>query len=123
MDAIMTAPATQWPWLAEPQARLRGASAPTLMLSGHDPGGALARLAADGVHHVLLEGGPTLAAAFLRDGLVEEVVAYVAPVLLGAGATAVGDLGIRSIDEALCLEPIDITPLGRDVRITARPRP
>ena len=105
------------------EARLRDASAPTLMLSGHDPAGALARLAADGVHHVLLEGGPTLAAAFLRDGLVDEVVAYVAPVLLGAGATAVGDLGIRSIDEALCLEPIDITPLGRDVRITARPRP
>ena len=80
-------------------------------------------LAADGVHHVLLEGGPTLAAAFLRDGLVDEVVAYVAPVLLGAGATAVGDLGIRSIDEALRLEPIDITTLVRDVRITARPRP
>ena len=105
------------------EARLRDASAPTLMLSGHDPAGALARLAADGVHHVLLEGGPTLAAAFLRDGLVDEVVAYVAPVLLGAGATAVGDLGIRSIDEALRLEPIDIATLGRDVRITARPRP
>ena len=35
--------------------------------------------------HVLLEGGPTLAAAFLRAGLVDEVVAYVAPVLLGSG--------------------------------------
>ena len=46
--------------------------------------------------HVLLEGGPTLAAAFLRAGLVDEVVAYVAPVLLGSGRAAVGDLGITT---------------------------
>ena len=37
------------------------------------------------VHHVLLEGGPTLAAAFLRAGLVDRVVGYVAPALLGDG--------------------------------------
>ena len=41
--------------------------------------------------------GPTLAAAFLRAGLVDEVVAYVAPMLLGAGLSAVGDLGIATI--------------------------
>ena len=40
--------------------------------------------------HVFLEGGPTLAAAFLRAGLVDEIVAYVAPMLLGAGQQAVG---------------------------------
>ena len=41
--------------------------------------------------------GPTLAAAFLRAGLVDEVVAYVAPVLLGAGRTPSADLGITTI--------------------------
>lgn len=106
-----------------PGARLRDGSAPTLLLSGHDPAEALARLGAEGVHHLLLEGGPTLAAAFLRSGLVDELVAYVAPVLLGAGAASIGDLGIRSIGEALRLEPVNITILGPDVRITARPRP
>ena len=53
--------------------------------------------------HVFLEGGPTLAAAFLRAGLVDEVVAYVAPMLLGAGRSAVGDLGIATIADALHL--------------------
>ena len=50
--------------------------------------------------HVFLEGGPTLAAAFLSAGLVDEVVAYVAPMLLGAGTSAVGDLGITTIADA-----------------------
>ena len=53
-----------------------------------------------GRRHVLLEGGPTLAAAFWRAGLVDRVVAYVAPALLGAGAAAVADLGIATIDDA-----------------------
>ena len=51
--------------------------------------------------HVFLEGGPTLAAAFLRAGLVDEIVAYVAPMLLGAGRSAVADLGITTIADAL----------------------
>lgn len=106
-----------------PAARVLDASAPTLVLPGHDPADALARLAAEDVHHALLEGGPTLAAAFLRAGLVDEIVAYVAPVLLGAGAPTVGDLGLHTIGEALRLEPLDVTVLGPDVRLTARPLP
>jgi diaminohydroxyphosphoribosylaminopyrimidine deaminase/5-amino-6-(5-phosphoribosylamino)uracil reductase len=71
--------------------------------------------------HVLLEGGPSLAAAFLRAGLVDRVVAYVAPALLGAGASAVGDLGIATIDDALRLRLEDVTRVGDDVRLTLRP--
>ncbi len=102
-------------------ARVLDDAAPTLHLRTHDPRAVLDRLCADGVHRVLLEGGPTLTAAFLRAGLVDEVVAYVAPVLLGAGRSAVADLGIASIDAALRLEPVDVTALGPDVRVTARP--
>jgi diaminohydroxyphosphoribosylaminopyrimidine deaminase/5-amino-6-(5-phosphoribosylamino)uracil reductase len=69
----------------------------------------------------VLEGGPTIAAAFLGAGLVDEVVAYIAPVLLGAGAPGVGDLGITSIADALRLRTTDVTVLGGDVRITSRP--
>ena len=42
-------------------------------------------------------------------GLVDEVVAYVAPALLGAGTSAVGDLGITTIDDALRLRITDVT--------------
>lgn len=82
-------------------ARVLDDAAETLLLRSRDPREALAELFERGRRHVFLEGGPTLAAAFLRAGVVDEIVAYVAPVLLGAGRNAVGDLGIAGIDAAL----------------------
>lgn len=80
----------------------------------------LAELAERGVTRVLLEGGPTLAAAYWRAGEVDEVIAYVAPALLGAGAAAVGDLGIGTITDIARLHLTDVTRLGEDVRLTLR---
>jgi hypothetical protein len=76
-----------------------------------------------GVRCALLEGGPTLAGAFLAAGLVDEVVGYVAPKLLGAGATALGTAGIASIDAATELELVDVARIGPDVRLTAVVKP
>lgn len=73
------------------------------------------------VRSVLLEGGPTLAGAFLAAGVVDKVVGYLAPVLLGAGPAAVGDAGITSIGQALRLDITDTERLGPDLRITATP--
>jgi diaminohydroxyphosphoribosylaminopyrimidine deaminase / 5-amino-6-(5-phosphoribosylamino)uracil reductase len=50
---------------------------------------------------VLLEGGPTLASAFLREGAIDRILTYVAPILLGGPITAVGDLGVPTITRAL----------------------
>ncbi|WFE28827.1 bifunctional diaminohydroxyphosphoribosylaminopyrimidine deaminase/5-amino-6-(5-phosphoribosylamino)uracil reductase RibD [Solwaraspora sp. WMMD791] len=75
-----------------------------------------------GVRCALLEGGPTLAGAFLRDGLVDRVVGYLAPRLLGAGPAALGDAGVRTIGDALDLTIVDVTQVGPDLRITAEPR-
>jgi diaminohydroxyphosphoribosylaminopyrimidine deaminase/5-amino-6-(5-phosphoribosylamino)uracil reductase len=94
-------------------------SAPTVHLSTHDPVEALNMLAVRRIHHVWLEGGPTVAAAFLSAGLVDEVIAYLAPVFLGSGPAAVGDLGIQTIDQALRLTPLEITTIGPDIRIRA----
>jgi diaminohydroxyphosphoribosylaminopyrimidine deaminase/5-amino-6-(5-phosphoribosylamino)uracil reductase len=69
--------------------------------------------------HVLLEGGPTLAGAFLREGLVDRVIAYLAPALLGAGPAALSDAGVGTIADAIRLEIIDIARVGPDVRLTA----
>ena len=80
----------------------------------------LADLAARDVQHVLLEGGPTLAAAFVRAGVVDAVRWYVAPALLGAGASALADAGMSTIAEALRLEVTDVARVGADVRIDAR---
>jgi len=102
-------------------ARVLAPPGSTLLLPTHDPAEALKTLAAQRIHHVWLEGGPTVAAAFLEAGLVDEVIAYLAPAFLGAGAPAVGDLGIRSIDKALRLTPTEVTMIGPDIRIRATP--
>ncbi|MEV4348053.1 bifunctional diaminohydroxyphosphoribosylaminopyrimidine deaminase/5-amino-6-(5-phosphoribosylamino)uracil reductase RibD [Actinoplanes sp. NPDC049596] len=79
----------------------------------------LAALFARGVRSVLLEGGPTLAGAFLAAGLVDRVVGYVAPKLLGAGKTALVDAGVATIDDAIELDLTDIAQIGPDLRFTA----
>jgi diaminohydroxyphosphoribosylaminopyrimidine deaminase/5-amino-6-(5-phosphoribosylamino)uracil reductase len=85
------------------------------------PGELLTDLFDRDVRRVLLEGGPTLAAAFLRAGLVDEVVIHLAPTLLGGGPSLVSDLGISTIGDALELSIVDVTPLGRDVQVRLRP--
>ena len=106
-----------------PTARVLDDAAPTLVHDGRDPTVLLAELAARGVHAVWLEGGPTLAAAFLRAGLVDEVISYLAPMLFGAGAPALSDLGIQSLSEAVRLQLTDVSRLGDDIRLISRPAP
>ncbi|PZS09498.1 MAG: bifunctional diaminohydroxyphosphoribosylaminopyrimidine deaminase/5-amino-6-(5-phosphoribosylamino)uracil reductase RibD, partial [Acidimicrobiales bacterium] len=77
----------------------------------------LAELFARGCRSVLLEGGPTLAGAALEAGLVDEVIAYLAPALLGAGAPALVGAGIHTISQALRLEVRDVQLIDTDVRI------
>jgi diaminohydroxyphosphoribosylaminopyrimidine deaminase/5-amino-6-(5-phosphoribosylamino)uracil reductase len=103
-------------------------TAETVLLRTRNPHGALATLFDLGRRHVFLEGGPTIAAAFLTAGLVDRVVAYLAPSLLGAGARAVGDLGIGTLTDALAFEVDDVHVVGADdahpanVRLTLSPR-
>ncbi|MFI2212932.1 bifunctional diaminohydroxyphosphoribosylaminopyrimidine deaminase/5-amino-6-(5-phosphoribosylamino)uracil reductase RibD [Streptomyces sp. NPDC020141] len=126
-----------------PDARVLDDAAPTLIAVGEHadtarlPGVETVRLPADerglsvhalldelhgrGVRSVLLEGGPTLAGAFVAAGAVDQVVAYLAPVLLGAGPAALGDAGISTIGEAFRLETTDTVRIGPDLRITAVP--
>ncbi|UFQ20070.1 MULTISPECIES: bifunctional diaminohydroxyphosphoribosylaminopyrimidine deaminase/5-amino-6-(5-phosphoribosylamino)uracil reductase RibD [Streptomyces] len=79
----------------------------------------LAVLHARGVRSVLLEGGPTLAGAFVAAGAVDRVIGYLAPVLLGAGPAALAGGGITTITEALRLDVSETVRLGPDLRVTA----
>ncbi|MFF3565500.1 bifunctional diaminohydroxyphosphoribosylaminopyrimidine deaminase/5-amino-6-(5-phosphoribosylamino)uracil reductase RibD [Streptomyces sp. NPDC002574] len=81
----------------------------------------LGELYGRGVRSVLLEGGPTMAGAFLAAGAIDKVVGYLAPVLLGAGAAALGDAGITTISQALRLDVAETEHIGPDLRITAYP--
>ena len=111
--------------------RIFNGDAETVHLRTRDPRRALRELRARERQHVFLEGGPTLAAAFLRAGMIDEIVVYVAPMLLGAGRSAVADLGIATIADAFRPRVTDITVLeGRpgdpedpNVRLTLAPGP
>ncbi|MGW0672396.1 bifunctional diaminohydroxyphosphoribosylaminopyrimidine deaminase/5-amino-6-(5-phosphoribosylamino)uracil reductase RibD [Streptomyces sp. NPDC002746] len=83
----------------------------------------LAALHGRGIRSVLLEGGPTLAGAFVAAGVVDRIVGYLAPVLLGAGPAALADAGIPTISKALRLQMTETVRIGPDLRITAVPGP
>jgi len=103
-------------------ARVLDAAAETVVLDTAVPQFAMKALYDRGVRHVLLEGGPTLAGAFVEARCVDEVVAYLAPRLLGAGPTALGDAGIGTLADAVMLEVESVTRLGEDIKVVGRPR-
>jgi diaminohydroxyphosphoribosylaminopyrimidine deaminase/5-amino-6-(5-phosphoribosylamino)uracil reductase len=75
----------------------------------------LASLAGEGVQSLLLEGGPTLAGAFLADGLVDRLLVFVAPVLAGGGVPMLAELK-RPID----LGAPEVEKVGDDVLLSWR---
>ncbi|ATG50563.1 riboflavin biosynthesis protein RibD [Brachybacterium vulturis] len=93
----------------------------------HDPSAALELLFDRGIRHVLVEGGPIVTAAFLRAGLVDELIVHLAPTLLGAGRPAVEDLSITTLANRLDLDLVDVVMLpspggATDLRLLLRPR-
>lgn len=86
----------------------------------------LDELRALGVHRVFVEGGPTIASAFLRAGLVDEVLVYLAPTLIGFGPDgadrpALRMLGVETIAQQRRLAITSLDMLGQDLRIIAHP--
>ena len=74
----------------------------------------LRALAAEGVQSLLLEGGPTLARAFLEAGLVDKLLLFVAPVISGAGP-----LVLDSLSEPVRLTRLTSQQVGEDVLLEA----
>ncbi|MFO7704020.1 MAG: bifunctional diaminohydroxyphosphoribosylaminopyrimidine deaminase/5-amino-6-(5-phosphoribosylamino)uracil reductase RibD [Halopseudomonas sp.] len=81
----------------------------------------LLELAKRGCNEVLVESGAGLAGAFLNAGLVDELVVYMAPRLLGSRARPLLELPFDRMAEAMQLDVTDMRVVGRDWRITARP--
>jgi diaminohydroxyphosphoribosylaminopyrimidine deaminase/5-amino-6-(5-phosphoribosylamino)uracil reductase len=74
------------------------------------------------INEVLVESGPTLAGSLLQAGLVDELIIYVAPLLLGHEAKALLNLpGIKSMTDKIRLQFADVRMVGKDMRITLTP--
>lgn len=80
-------------------------------------------LAARKVHGLIVEGGPETTAGFVQAGLVDKVVAYIAPKLLGGRSSlgAVGGAERGSVDEAMVLERVTTRRLDADIEVTGYP--
>ena len=112
---------------AERRAALEGAGAEVERLAagagGVDLRAALEALARREVNEVMVEAGATLGGALLQAGLVDELVIYLAPHLMGDAARGLFRLpGVESMAQRLALEIRDICAVGDDWRITAIPR-
>jgi len=99
------------------KAKILNASAPTLHLRHRNPRQALTSLFDHGVRDVLLESGPTLLDAFIRDGLVDELVWLVAGVWIGRGPHPLP--GTERLDYQVTV--IETRSLGQDVLLRAIP--
>ena len=90
--------------------------APTLHVKSKDLAILVAELNKTGVNHVLVEAGPTLATAMLKQGLMDELVVYQAPSLLGQGKSFVADFGANTIDQKMVLDHISSEVIDGDIK-------
>ncbi len=100
--------------------RVHDRVAPTLLVQSRDPEDVLKKLVDNNIRHVWLEGGPRLAGAFWSAGLIDRIIGYIAPAMLGSGraalegeATTLADLRPIGID--------DLTMIGPDIRMIGTP--
>lgn len=102
-----------------PDARVLNDDSRTMVIRTRDPHEVL-RALSDRTD-VLVEGGPTLAGAFLRAGVIDRILAYVAPILLGGPITAVDDVGVLSIAQAQRWQFDGVQAVGPDVLLSLVP--
>jgi len=105
------------------QAPLRAAGAELIVTPRADPGlnlhAVMAELARRECNELHVECGPTLAGALLQAGLVDELVVYMAPLLLGDKARGLFQLPeLTRMSERRELEILDMRAVGRDWRVT-----
>jgi diaminohydroxyphosphoribosylaminopyrimidine deaminase/5-amino-6-(5-phosphoribosylamino)uracil reductase len=82
----------------------------------------LTLLAERGINEVQLEAGATLTGSFLAHGLVDELLLYVAPVIMGEDARPMFDgLGLIQMSERMRFKPVDSRRFGVDTRIVLEP--
>lgn len=80
----------------------------------------LAELGRRGVGSVMVEGGAEIITALLARRLVDRLVVCIAPKILGSGIEAVGELGVRSLDDTLELADVALTRCGVDLLLDGR---
>lgn len=92
------------------------ADARTMQIRSNDPQAVLAELAEAQIRGVWLEGGPSLAGAFLDAGVIDRVIGYLAPAVLGAGLPAVVTAA-ETLTDLRSIHIEEVSRTGQDVRL------
>ena len=97
-------------------AQVLDSAAPTKVIASKDLEVVASELLATGVNHILLESGPTLASAMVHACMLDELMIYQGPSLLGAGKNFVADLGALTLDHAMKMPRVSTETFGDDVK-------
>jgi diaminohydroxyphosphoribosylaminopyrimidine deaminase/5-amino-6-(5-phosphoribosylamino)uracil reductase len=81
----------------------------------------MAELGSQGINELHVEAGPTLSGAFLDAGLVDELLVYQAPLLIGEGRPLAALAPLAGLDQARRWRLVEATPVGADLRLRLRP--
>jgi riboflavin-specific deaminase-like protein len=116
----LTGPASQGNWKPEVRERLEAAGVRVVELPLEAPGRVSAAavanfLAREGFRSLFVEGGGQVITSFLRSGLVRRLLVVIAPLVIGAGVEAVGDLGVRELAGALRPDRSRVRRMGEDL--------
>ena len=98
--------------------QISGDAAETVLIKSRNFDDLLSLAEERGFNELLIESGPTFGTALLRANLVDEIVLFQAPTLLGSGTPSIGDLGITNISGRLDFEILDVEMIGSDLKIT-----
>jgi len=88
----------------------------TIFLKSRDVSALIDTLTDNPINQVLVEAGPTLGTALLKAGVIDEILIYQAPVLLGSGKSWITDLGINTIKDGMSLTQISTEQIGPDLK-------
>jgi len=92
--------------------------AETVLIKSHELNDLISLANERGFNQLLIESGPTFGTALLLANLVDEIILFQAPTLLGSGTPAISDLGITNISGRLDFEISDVEIIGSDLKIT-----
>ena len=99
--------------------RVFNSDSETVRFETHDLNDVMQKLFERGIRQVFVEGGAEIESQLIALGLADEFLIYVAPKLIGGPATAIRDIEVKSMDQAVDLEFIEIKKLGADILIRA----
>lgn len=105
-----------------PTSNLLNSESKTIVFSSRDIDAFIEEVNAVGINSILVESGATLGTALLNAGCIDEITWFQAPILLGTGKKAVGDLDITTLSQRLDFTIAEFRKVGTDIRTVLLPK-